>query len=102
MTSAPAGSFVLPGWLVGLVGWITVMSVVAFVVHGLDKRAAVRHHRRVPEARLHLLELLGGWPGAVMAMLLFRHKIRKMSYLAVTGVIVLFWVALPLWLALKR
>jgi uncharacterized membrane protein YsdA (DUF1294 family) len=102
MRSAFTGSFDLPGGLVWLVGWMIVISVIAFLAHGLDKRAAVRHHRRVPEARLHLLELLGGWPGAVLAMLLFRHKIRKVSYLAVTAAIVLLWVVPPLWLGLGR
>lgn len=51
-----------------------------------DKRAAERGARRWPESTLHLLELLGGWPGSLMAQRLFRHKTRKLSYQ------ILFWL----------
>ena len=65
------------------------VSLVTFVTYGLDKRAARRGDRRVPEARLHLLELCGGWPGALVAQQVFRHKRRKGSFLIVTAAIVL-------------
>jgi uncharacterized membrane protein YsdA (DUF1294 family) len=42
----------------------------------------------VSENTLHLLELVGGWPGALLAMKLFRHKTRKLSFLLVTWAIV--------------
>ena len=35
---------------------------------------------RTPESTLHLLELLGGWPGGLVAQQVFRHKTRKFSY----------------------
>jgi hypothetical protein len=35
---------------------------------------------RTPEKVLHASELLGGWPGALLAQQLFRHKTRKVSY----------------------
>ena len=91
-----------PGWLTAIAIWMLVVSVTAFVLHGVDKRAAIKGRRRIPEARLHLLELLGGWPGAVAAMMLFRHKIRKPSYLAITVVIAVVWVAMPIWIVLAR
>jgi hypothetical protein len=43
----------------------------------------------VPEARLHLLELLGGWPGAFLAQRRLRHKCSKHSYQVVFWLIVL-------------
>ena len=60
-----------------------VISVVTFVAYGLDKRAATRHSRRIPEKRLHLLALLGGWPGALVAQRLFKHKRRKRSFMTI-------------------
>jgi uncharacterized membrane protein YsdA (DUF1294 family) len=56
------------------------MSVVAFQAYLVDKRAAVRDRRRIPETTLHLLELLGGWPGALLAQRLIRHKNAKAGY----------------------
>lgn len=75
-----------------MVAALGVVNLLAFLAHGLDKRAAIRGHRRIPEARLHLLELLGGWPGALLAMTFFRHKTRKFSYLLVLGAIILAWI----------
>lgn len=55
-------------------------SVLAFAIYGLDKRAAKSGQRRTPESTLHLLSLLGGWPGAMYAQQLFRHKSVKQPF----------------------
>ncbi|WP_286220601.1 cold shock and DUF1294 domain-containing protein [Marinobacter apostichopi] len=56
------------------------MSLLALIMYAIDKAAAVKGRRRVPENRLHLFELLGGWPGALIGQQLFRHKTRKGSF----------------------
>lgn len=63
-----------------IAGWYLVVSVVAFVAIALDKRAARLGRWRTPEARLHLLEFLGGFPGSFAARQLARHKTRKLGY----------------------
>jgi uncharacterized membrane protein YsdA (DUF1294 family) len=53
----------------------------------------------VPESSLHLIELLGGWPGAYLAQQTMRHKTVKASYQVVYWLIVLLHVATAtLWL----
>ena len=75
-------------------------SVVALVTYAVDKRRSERGGWRVSENTLHLLELAGGWPGALLAMKLFRHKTRKLSFLLVTwGIVALHGVAW--WFALR-
>ncbi len=60
---------------------VAVMSAVTFVAYGVDKRRAGSiGRRRVPERTLHLLALLGGWPGALLAQRRFRHKTKKASF----------------------
>ena len=44
---------------------------------------------RVSEANLHLLELLGGWPAALLAQRRLRHKCSKGSYQFMFWLIVL-------------
>ena len=77
----------LPLAIVGLYG---VASVVAFLLYGHDKSAAVRNAWRVQENTLHLSALIGGWPGALAAQRLFRHKSSKASFQSV------FWITVAL------
>lgn len=72
------------------------MSPITILAYGWDKRRAVSLGRRIPERTLHLLELFGGWPAALAAQHLVRHKNRKLQYQvtfwAIVGVHVLFWL----------
>ena len=79
-----------------------VASVAAFLAYAFDKRRAVRGGRRVPERTLHLLELVGGWPGALVAAATFRHKTAKTSYRLVRGAIVCLHLAAWGWWLSKR
>lgn len=63
-------------------------SVLAFVMYGIDKRRAVKNAPRISERTLHLLSVLGGWPGAHLARLMFRHKTLKISFRVVFWIIV--------------
>ncbi|MEZ6132647.1 MAG: DUF1294 domain-containing protein [Planctomycetaceae bacterium] len=62
---------------------VTVFSPLAFVAYGWDKWRAARETSRIPEKRLHLLAILGGWPGAVLGQKWFRHKMVKPVFRAV-------------------
>jgi uncharacterized membrane protein YsdA (DUF1294 family) len=72
-----------------IAGVYVSMSVVAFALYAADKRRAARGAWRVSEATLHLVELLGGWPGALLAQFVLRHKRRKLGYMMVFWMIVL-------------
>jgi len=67
----------------------TAMSLVTLAAYHHDKAAARAGARRIPEASLHLLELLGGWPGALLAQIVFWHKVKKLSYQLVFWLIVI-------------
>jgi len=47
-----------------------------------DKSRAIAGLRRIPEADLLGLALIGGTPGAFLARQLFRHKTRKQPFSA--------------------
>jgi len=70
-------------------------SIVAFMTYAWDKSAA-RHGRwRTAESTLHLLGLAGGWPGALAARHLLRHKSKKQSFVrAFWGTVVINSIAL--------
>jgi uncharacterized membrane protein YsdA (DUF1294 family)/cold shock CspA family protein len=79
-------------WL--LLGYVGV-SLATFALYWDDKRSATRGKWRTSEAMLHFFELMGGWPGALIAQQTFRHKTRKVSFQVVFWAIVLmhqaFW-----------
>jgi len=77
-----------------VVGVYLVMSLITFVLYGWDKRQAARGNWRVKERTLHLMELLCGWPGALVARTIFRHKRRKLGFSIVTALIVLLHLAI--------
>jgi uncharacterized membrane protein YsdA (DUF1294 family) len=63
---------------------VTALSATTFLLYGLDKFEAARpgsgRRQRVPENLLHLLALLGGFPGGWLGRFVFWHKIRKSSF----------------------
>ena len=73
---------------------VAVTSLWTFLVYGIDKRRARIGSRRVSENSLHLLAFVGGWPGALAAQQVFRHKTQKLGFRIV------FWGLVVLHLAL--
>lgn len=58
-----------------------LLSFVAFICYGIDKRNAIKGRWRVSEKTLHLWAVIGGWPGALVAQKIFRHKTQKRSFI---------------------
>ncbi len=85
-------------WLLALCAVYALTSVATFALYAFDKSAAIGRRRRVSERTLHLWALLGGWPGALAAQRLLRHKSSKRPFRAVFWLTVLANVAAVAWL----
>ena len=77
---------VSPNWLV----IYAVASIACFSGYGLDKSAASQKQWRVSETILLLIGLVGGWPGAILAQEVFRHKTQKKTFRT------LFWMSVAI------
>jgi uncharacterized membrane protein YsdA (DUF1294 family) len=55
-------------------------SLITFAAYAIDKAAARRNRQRIAEKTLHLLSIVGGWPGALLAQELVRHKSVKPEF----------------------
>ena len=71
------------------VGYL-LLSLLTFGAYAMDKDAAENQRWRIPEKNLYLLGLAGGWPGAVFAQQLLRHKSSKRKFQAI------FWLTVIL------
>jgi uncharacterized membrane protein YsdA (DUF1294 family) len=73
-------------------------SALTFVLYAKDKWAAKRGAWRTPEGTLHGLALIGGWPGAMIAQQVFRHKSSKKEFRFMFWAVVLINTAAFIWL----
>ena len=57
-------------------GWLVLLSIIAFIAYGVEKKKAKSGKWRTKEKTLLLLSFLGGAYGGYPAMLIFRHKTK--------------------------
>lgn len=75
-------------------GAMVLVSAITYGMYAHDKSRAQSSGWRVPESSLHLAELLGGWPGALLAQRRLRHKCSKAGYQIVYWfIVILFQIA---------
>lgn len=84
--------------MIPIVAFYAVVSILAYVTYAIDKKAAIKNRRRVSETSLHLLGVLGGWPGALVAQQRLRHKNRKTAFQGVFWLTVVVNLACAGWL----
>lgn len=81
--------------------WLLAAGVAAFLIYGYDKVSAKAGAGRVPESLLHLLALAGGFAGALLGMVVFRHKSNFRAHPLFLPVIILggvLWGFVLYWL----
>ena len=64
----------------GLAAYLIAASAAGFLLMGADKARAKRRRWRIPEKILFGTALLGGTPGCLAGMYLFRHKTRHPAF----------------------
>ena len=105
-------SIILAGLFFTFVGWLVLLnklsvqslytyvalSLFTFAMYANDKVAAKAGRWRISEYKLHVFELVGGWPGAMIAQSALRHKSKKQSFRFVYWLMViancyfLYWI----------
>jgi len=65
---------------IAILGLYVVLSALSFTAYAMDKSAARKGEWRTSESTLHLFDLIGGWPGGLLAQTRLRHKSSKTSF----------------------
>lgn len=81
-----------------LLGYLCAINLVAIVAAAVDKYRAVHGGWRIRERTLLVLGFLGGAPGAFLAMLLIRHKTRRLKFMLTLPIVALLQAAGLVWL----
>lgn len=68
---------------------LLITTCITFIVFALDKYKATHHQRRISENTLLLFSFCGGTLGAILAMIICRHKIAKTSFLLKFSIVLL-------------
>ena len=84
-----------------LLYYLAFVNFLLFVLMGVDKAKAKRGSRRVPEATLFFLAVVGGSLGGLLGMAAFRHKTLHKSFRVGFPVILIAQLALAGYLFLK-
>jgi len=86
--------------MIGVVGYALGVNLLAYAAMVVDKAKAGAGSRRIPEATLLKLAMLGGSIGTMVAQRTIRHKTRKEPFrtqlLAIIAIQILALVALTL------
>ena len=78
-----------------------IISLITFILYGVDKRRAVKDKWRIPERVLLSFSLLGGGIGGALGMRVFRHKTKHWYFVAVNAIGLLWQIAAVVYLALR-
>ena len=60
--------------------YLLIINLITFLLYAIDKRRAIRKAWRIPESVLMGFAAIGGSVGALLAMLLFRHKTKHAKF----------------------
>lgn len=80
-------------WKVLLI-YLAVFNIAGYASMGIDKKRAVKHEWRIPEATLFGIAIFGGSIGSIMGMQHFRHKTKHWYFKYGMPLILLLQIAL--------
>lgn len=63
-----------------IIGYLIGIQILAIILFFVDKQKAKRNRWRISEKTLFMVAILGGCPGAILGMKLFRHKTKHKKF----------------------
>jgi len=78
--------------------YLCIINLLAALASLIDKMAAIRNRRRVPERTLLLLAIIGGSFGLYLSMYLFRHKTKHPKFYLGVPAIMIVQLFIAYWL----
>ena len=95
MFSLAVFSFILNNFYptIPVILWYLIsINLFTFLLFSIDKYYSLKKRKRVSEINLHFFSLAGGIFGALIAMVVVKHKIRKKIFLSIQIIITIIWI----------
>ena len=77
-----------------MAAYFAAVNLIGFALMGIDKRKAIKHAFRIPEATLFTVAIIGGSIGSILGMYFFRHKTRHWYFVYGMPFILILQIAL--------
>ena len=81
-----------------MAAYFAAVNLIGFALMGIDKRKAIKHAFRIPEATLFIVALIGGSIGSIVGMYFFRHKTRHWYFVYGMPAILILQIALVMFI----
>ena len=81
-----------------IITYLLIVNIVTLIIFGVDKLKAMRNKYRISEATLLVTSFVGGSLGGILAMYIFRHKTRVLRFKIGLPIMLIFHIALILYL----
>ena len=81
-------------FFIGLSLYLLIINLLSIIVCRVDKSAAIKSRRRIPEKTLFLLSLLGGATFMYITMLTIRHKTKHLKFMLTLPLIIILQMSL--------
>ena len=81
-----------------IICYLVMVNLVAFITYGIDKLKARRNKKRIPEATLLLLAIVGGSIGAWLGVKVWHHKTLHKKFKYGIPLIIIVQIALCIYL----
>lgn len=75
-----------------VLGYIGIVSIVCFIMYGVDKSRAKKDKWRIKEQTLLMTGFLGGALGGIIGMLAFRHKTKHWYFYVINVISIIMWI----------
>ena len=73
-------------------GYIAIVSIICFIMYGVDKSRAKKDKWRIKEQTLLMTGFIGGAPGGLIGRLAFRHKTKHWYFFVINVLSIALWV----------
>lgn len=81
--------------------WFALMNIAGFFTCVVDKRRARKRKWRIPEKTIFIIAFIGGSLGVYFALLLLRHKTRRLRFMIGIPIILFMQVCISVYILLK-